>query len=275
MINSIFHKAKLNNGVEMPLLGLGVYLINEGKELQNAINWAFKAGYRHIDTARFYENERGVGLAVKNSSIPRNEIFIVTKLWNDSHQYDKALKAFDDSLNLLGLEYIDLYLIHWPGTNKRKEAWKALQKIYSEGRARSIGVSNYTIAHLEELLNESGLTPAVNQVEFSPFLYQKDLLEFCRKNEILLTAYSPLARGDKMENKTLNAVATKYKKTPAQIMIHWALELGIAAIPKSSSQKRIIENSQVFDFSLDQDDMNLLSSLNEDYRVTWDPSFIP
>lgn len=265
---------RLNNGVEMPIFGLGVFRAEAGKEAQKAVEHALQVGYRHIDTAWMYGNEKDVGKAIKESGIPREEIFVTTKLWNDHHGYDSALKAFDESLSNLDLEYIDLYLIHWPVPEKRDLSWKALENIYNEKKARAIGVSNYTINHLREVDRQALITPAVNQVEFSPFLYQKELHQYCRNNRIQLEAYSPLTRGRKFENPTLKEVAEKYSKTPAQILIRWVLQHDIVVIPKSANPKRIEENADVFDFEIEQKEMEKLDSLNEDFRVSWDPSGI-
>lgn len=270
-INSM---VRLNNGIEMPIFGLGVFRAEAGKETQKAVEHALEVGYRHIDTAWMYGNEKDVGKAIKESGISREEIFVTTKLWNDHHGYDAALKAFDESLNNLGIEYIDLYLIHWPVPEKRLLSWKALENIYNERRAKAIGISNYTKDHLRELDKESLITPTVNQVEFSPFLYQKELHEFCKNNNIQLEAYSPLTKGRKFENPTLKDIAKKYSKTPAQVLIRWVLQHDIVVIPKSANPKRIEENSNVFDFELDDGDMEKLDSLNEDLRVSWDPSGI-
>lgn len=270
-INSM---VRLNNGIEMPIFGLGVFRAEAGKETQKAVEHALEVGYRHIDTAWMYGNEKDVGKAIKESGISREEIFVTTKLWNDHHGYDAALKAFDESLNNLGIEYIDLYLIHWPVPEKRLLSWKALENIYNERRAKAIGISNYTTDHLRELDKESLITPTVNQIEFSPFLYQKELHEFCKNNNIQLEAYSPLTKGRKFENPTLKDIAKKYSKTPAQVLIRWVLQHDIVVIPKSANPKRIEENSNVFDFELDDGDMEKLDSLNEDLRVSWDPSGI-
>lgn len=265
-------KITLNNGVKIPVLGLGTFL-SEGKNVEKAISWALEAGYRHIDTAAFYDNEISVGKAVKNSNIPRDELFITTKLWNNSHGYNKALKAFEASLKRLNLEYIDLYLIHWPVPGKRVETWKALEKIYKEGEVKAIGVSNFSPFHLKEIIKESDVIPAVNQVEFTPFLYQKELLDFCKDNGIQLEAYSPLTRGTKLGNPKLAEIAAKYKKSSAQLLIRWGLQHGLVSIPKSSHKERIIENSQVFDFEISEDDMNKLNGIDEVFRITpWDPS---
>jgi diketogulonate reductase-like aldo/keto reductase len=266
---------KLNDGHEMPILGFGVYQIRSGESAAAAVRVALDAGYRHIDTAAFYGNEADVGRAVRESGIPRREIFVTTKLWNSDHGYDKALRAFDDSLARLGLEDVDLYLIHWPVQKKRNDTWKALERIHADGRARSIGVSNYVITHLEELLASSNTVPAVNQVEFSPFLYQKKLLDYCRSKGIVLSAYSPLTRGEKLDDPLLLKLAVKYGKSSAQILIRWCIEHGVTPLPKSETQARIRANSQVFDFGLDAADVAELDDLNRNLRIAWDPSDVP
>ncbi len=256
----------------MPYLGLGVYLAGPGAEAQNAIRYALEAGYRHIDTAKIYGNERDVGIALKKSGIPREEIFVTTKLWNSDHGYDETIRACQESLMTLGLSYVDLYLIHWPEEELRIETWKAMITLQEEGKCRAVGVSNYTIRHLEELLADSPVVPTVNQVEFSPFLYQKDLLDFCRTNEIQLEAYAPLTRRQRLNHSTITSIAAKYGKTAAQIMIRWSLQHDVVVIPKSVNQRRIYENADVFDFEISSEDMALLDSLNEDLRICWDPS---
>lgn len=274
MTLSINDTALLNNGRRIPLLGLGVYLSKQGSETQNAVKWALEAGYRHIDTAAFYNNEKDVGQAIRQSGINREEIFITTKLWNEDQGYDTALRAFDRSLSLLGVDYIDLYLIHWPVTMRRQESWRALETLLGQGRVRSIGVSNYTIRHLKELLQSTNTVPAVNQVEFSPFLYQEELLQYCRDNSIQLEAYSPLSRAARLNDEFLKQVAANYQKSPAQIMIRWALQHRIVVIPKSVHKERIIENADVYDFEISNGDMEKLNALNENYHVAWDPERI-
>ncbi len=262
--------AKLNNGVEMPWLGLGTWKL-AGKEAENAVMHALKAGYRHIDTASIYENEEAVGKAVKKSGISRKDIFLTTKLWNDDHK--NVEKAFEASLRRLGTEYIDLYLMHWPVEKVRNETWRRMEKLLGT-RCRAVGVSNFTIKHLEQLMQESEIVPAVNQVEFSAFLYEEELLKFCKSHKIQLEAYSPLTRGKKLDDLKLKAIAQKYGKTPAQILIHWVLQRGVVAIPKSSSEQRIEENADIFDFSLKESDMKALDSLSQGFRTCWDPSEI-
>ena len=272
MNKNINHKLKLNNGIEIPQLGLGVYLAKRGRECKKAITWALESGYRHIDTASSYGNEKDVGKAVRSSGISRTEIFITTKLWNSDHGYENAIKAFDTSLKTLKTEYIDLYLIHWPVKDKRKESWKALEKIYESGYCRSIGVSNYTIDHLKELFTYANIIPAVNQVEFSPYLYQKDLLDLCNKNNILLGAYAPLTRMKKFNDPKLQSIGKIYNKTPAQVLIRWAIEHNLIVTPKSTHKDRVLENANVFDFSLTESHMKILDNLNEDFRACWDPT---
>jgi diketogulonate reductase-like aldo/keto reductase len=265
---------KLNNNVQMPVLGLGVYQTPPGRVTQDAVKFALKVGYRHVDTARIYGNEADVGQAVHRSGITREDLFVTTKLWNSDQGYDSTLRACEASLKRLGLDYLDLYLIHFPVPETRKESWKAMKMLLGKGKCRAIGVSNFTIPHLEELLEEHEVTPAVNQVEFHPFLYQKELLEYCQRKGIHVEAYSPLARGERFKHPRITALATKYSKTPAQLMMRWGLQHGLVVIPKSTREERIRENSQVFDFEISADDMRSLDSLNEDLRLNWDPTEI-
>jgi len=270
-------KVKLNNGVEMPLLGLGTWEISEGETIIDAVRLAISNGYRHIDTARIYGNEKGVGkglkLSLEEQGINREDIFVTTKLWIDAFKYEKALKAFDRSLTKLGLEYVDLYLLHWPEPTYRQEAWKALESILKEGKTRSIGISNYYIHHLDELLSGADIIPAVNQVEFTPYLYLKELKEYCNDKGIALEAYSPLTRGKKLNDSKLLNIAKKYNKSSAQILIRWGLQHNVIQIPKSSNEEHIIENSKIFDFTISKDDMAILDKLNENFYVgMWNPT---
>ena len=274
MLRDINYKIKMNNGIEIPQFGLGVYLAKSGRECVNAVKWALESGYRHIDTARAYRNEKEVGKAVRKSGIKREDIFITTKLWNNDHGYETTLKAFDESLKTLNTDYIDLYLIHWPVKEKRKDSWKAFEKIYESGYCRSIGVSNYMINHLEELFSYANVIPVINQVEFSPYNYQKDLLDVCNKNNIILEAYSPLTRMKKLDDPTILPIAQKHNKTAAQVLIRWAIEHELVVIPKSARKERIIENANVFNFELDAADMEILNNLDEGFRVAWDPTKI-
>ncbi len=263
---------RMNNGVNIPRLGLGMFRSPKGRKSFSTVLYALHFGYRHVDTATLYNNEREVGEAVKESGIPRDQIFVTTKLWNNDHGYDKTLRAFEKSMKELNLDTIDLYLIHWPVSDKRKESWKALQKIYEEGRCRSIGVSNYMIPHLDELLSETDVVPVVNQVEFSPFLYQKSLLEYCRSKTILLEAYSPITKGKRLNDPDLMKIANKYGKTSTQILIRWGLQHDLVLLVKSNRVERIEENASVFDFEITAEDMRFLDSLDDNYRTSWDPT---
>jgi len=264
-------KAILNNGVEMPMLGLGVYDMH-GKETEQAVIESLHIGYRLIDTASMYGNETEVGNAIKKSGISRNEIFITTKVNNHDQGYETTLKAFDTSLRKLQTDYIDLYLVHWPIKSKRKDTWKALEKIYADGRVRAIGVANYLMPLLEELKTYATMAPAINQVEFSPYLFLEDLLNYCRKNKIQLQAYSPLIRGRKLNDPRLLQLAKKYNKTAAQIILRWDIQSGVSTIPKSSNRHRLKENFDVFDFELSASDMKLINSFNENLRIVGDPA---
>jgi len=266
---------QLNNGVSMPLLGLGVYLMRPGMETYHAVKTALEIGYRLVDTASFYRNEEDVGRAVRDSAVPREAVFITTKLWNDDHGYDTALRAFDASLKRLGLGYIDLYLIHFPVPNLRQGSWRALEKILDSGRARAIGVSNYTEGHLKELLRRSSVVPAVNQVEFSPFLYQHELLEFCRTQGIRLEAYAPLTAGRRLHDPRITGVARKHGRTNAQILLRWAVQHEVVVIPKATQADRIAENARIFDFELTSEEVLELDRLHDGFRSSWDPTSVP
>jgi diketogulonate reductase-like aldo/keto reductase len=265
-------RAMLNDGQRMPWLGLGVYRSAAGDTCLRAVRHALALGYRHIDTAAFYGNEEDVGRAVRESGIAREEVFVVTKLWNSDHGYAQAIKACGTSLGKLKLDYVDLYLIHWPEPGKRGDSWRALVELRRQGKCRSIGVSNYTIAHLEELLAGSDVVPAVNQVEFSPFLFQRRLLDFCRQRAIQLEAYCPLTRGAKLNDPTVRSIARRHGRTPAQVLLRWALQHEVVAIPKSAQPVRIEENAGIFDFTLDERDMGALDGLDAGYRACWDPT---
>lgn len=262
----------LNDGSAIPLFGFGTYQIANGGACYRAVRHALDVGYRHIDTAAFYDNEEDVGRAVRDSGIARNEIYVTTKLWNSDQGYDSALRAFEKSLKRLALDYVDLYLIHWPEPGRRGDSWRALEEIRRRGRCRSIGVSNYTIRHLEELLRESAVVPVNNQVEFSPFLYQKKLLDFCASKGITLTAYCPLTHGDKLHHRTIVEIGRTHRKTGAQVLLRWALQHGVIAIPKSARKERIDENAALYDFELDAAEMAKLDALDEGYRTSWDPT---
>lgn len=259
----------------MPMLGLGVYQSPPGATTRQAVLAAIEAGYRHIDTAALYGNEADVGAAVKACGLPREQLFVTTKLWNSDHGHKQALQACELSLRTLGLEQIDLYLIHWPVSGLRGASWQALEQLYAEGKVRAIGVSNYTVKHLKELLKSCQVKPMVNQVEFHPFLYQRELLAFCREQGIQLQAYSPLTRGERLGDPRVTALAARYGKTPAQILIKWCLQHGVVCLPKSIHTDRIRQNAEVFDFELGAADMALLDSCNEFLHTCWDPTNAP
>lgn len=271
MVNSLQDVTVLHNGVKMPWFGLGVYLSEEGQETINAVKEAIKAGYRSIDTAAFYKNEASVGKAIKEAGVPREELFITTKVWNTDQGYESTLAAFDESLKRLDLDYIDLYLIHWPVKEKYKETWKAMETLYKEGRVRAIGVCNFQIHHLEDLLSAAEIVPMVNQVECHPRLTQKELLHYCQEHHIQLEAWSPLGRGKMLDEPILKELAGKYHKSVAQIILRWDLQCGIVTIPKSVKKQRIIDNADIFDFELSEEDMNTIDSMNRNHRNGPDP----
>ena len=271
MISSIKDCTLLNNGLKMPWLGFGVFRISDGQEVEHAVGHALDAGYRSIDTAAVYRNERGVGKAIRESGISREEIFLTTKVWNGDQRERRTLAAFEESLERLGTEYVDLYLLHWPVKSCYQESWKVMEEIYHSGRAKSIGVSNFMIHHLEDLLSNSQVVPAVNQVEFHPFLVQPDLLKFCQEYQIQVEAWSPLMQGQIVNVASIQKIGEKYNKTPAQIVLRWNLLHKVVTIPKSVNPNRIVENSQIFDFELSQADMNALDALDEGKRIGPDP----
>jgi diketogulonate reductase-like aldo/keto reductase len=266
-IGNINGTTTLHNGVTMPVLGLGVYKAKEGREVIESVHHALDAGYRHIDTASFYENESGVGEAIKSSKIPREEIFVTTKVWNDDQGFKETLKAFDKSLEKLGLDFIDLYLIHWPVPGKYVETWKALEKLYSEGKVKAIGVSNFLEHQLKDILNDCNIKPMVLQNEFHPRLVQQSLLDFCKRNQIQYEAWSPLMRGEVFKNPLLKELAKKYGKTVAQLVIRWDLQKGVVTIPKSVHRDRIFENADVFDFGISEEDMRQIDALDREERT--------
>lgn len=261
----------LNNGVAIPLFGLGT-LHGHGQELAQAMKVAFELGYRHVDTAKAYGNEVDVGEAIRASGLPREEVFVTTKLWNTDHGYDEALAAIDESLQRLGLAYVDLYLVHWPVSGQRPATWRAMEALYRAGKARAIGVSNYTERHLTELLATADIVPAVNQIEFTPYLYQQGLKRFCESRGIRIEAWSPLTRGERFDDLRLRAIAATYGKTPAQILLRWGLQHNVIEIPKSSSPSHLAENAAIFDFAISEADMMALDGLDEGLRTGgWDP----
>ena len=272
---SIDTRVSLSDGNSMPLLGLGTWAAQPGGETRDAVAFALETGYRHIDTAKMYGNEQDVGEAVRQSSIPRQEIFVTTKLWDSDQGYQSANNAFDRSMDQLGLEYIDLYLIHWPVEKLRNDSWRALNEIKESGRTRSIGVSNFSHKHLQELYSYSDIRPVVNQIELSPFLQQPLIASFCRSENIQLTGYCPLAKGRRFDEPVLADIAEQHSKSPAQVMIRWALQNRQAVIPKSSNPKRIVQNADIFDFQIGVDEMVRLDGLDDDSRYCPDPLSMP
>lgn len=270
MTQHLADTAKLHNGVQIPWLGLGVWKTKEGEEVEHAVTSAIAAGYRSIDTAAVYGNEEGVGKAIKQSGVARDQLFITTKVWNADQGYESTLRAFETSRQKLGLEYIDLYLVHWPVKGKYKETWKALEKLYKDGHVRAIGVSNHQVHHLEDLMADCEVKPMLNQVEYHPLLTQRELHGFCKDNQIQLEAWSPLMQGN-LDNPTLVELGQKYGKSPAQIILRWDLQNGVVTIPKSVNEKRIKENADVFDFQLSPEDVEKINSLNQNKRFGPDP----
>ena len=256
----------LNNDREMPLLGLGVYKLPDDVQAEAAITSAISAGYRMIDTASVYKNEESVGRAIARCGVPRKDLFITSKIWNTAQRLGDVDGAFYRSLERLKLDYLDLYLIHWPVPGCYLNTWQEMEGILESGRARAIGVSNFEIRHLEELRKVSGIVPAVNQIECHPLCYPKELIEYCQENGIQVQAYAPLARGAYLDNDILCVLGTKYAHTPAQVGLRWAVQKGISVIPKSVNPERIASNSRIFDFTIDQEDMDLLDTLNQNFH---------
>lgn len=264
---------KLHDGVEIPVIGFGTWQVEAGEEAVKSVECAIKAGYPSIDTAAGYENEQSVGQAIKNMGVDRKDLFITTKLFNDCHGYDKTMAAFDKSMKNLDMEYLDLYLIHWPGKDKYVDTWKAFIELQKQGRIRTIGVSNFYDVHIEKLIAETGVKPTVNQVETHPYLFQPQAVDYCRKNDILLEAWSPLMSGkEALTDPVIVEVAKKYNKSAAQTILRWHIQNGFRVIPKSVTPKRIEENIQVFDFELADDDMKKIDALQaKNVRTGPDP----
>ncbi|MGP1909905.1 aldo/keto reductase [Metabacillus sp. JX24] len=271
MAKNLQDTTALHNGVKMPWFGLGVFKVEDGNEVVNSVKWAIEAGYKSIDTAAIYGNEEGVGQAIKESGVAREELFVTTKVWNADQGYDSTLKAFDESMKKLGLEYLDLYLVHWPVKGKYKETWKALETLYKEGRVKAIGVSNFQVHHLKDVMEDAEIVPMVNQVEYHPRLTQKELHAFCKENSIQLEAWSPLMQGKLLDDETLTEIAEKHGKSVAQVILRWDLQNGVITIPKSVKEHRIYDNAAIFDFELTQEEMERIDGLNRDERVGPDP----
>ncbi|CAJ1032313.1 putative prostaglandin f synthase [Leishmania braziliensis MHOM/BR/75/M2904] len=267
----------LSNGVQVPQLGIGTWEAKDGSEVVQNIKWAVSAGYRHIDTAHFYRNEKGVGQGISECGVPRSDIFVTTKLWNYDHGYDNALAAFEQSRQALGVEYVDLYLIHWPGPNRSYiSTWRAFEKLYEMKKVRAIGVSNFEPHHLDDLLANCKVPPMVNQVEMHPHFQQKALRAYCAEKNIALTAWRPLGKGALLTEPKLAELAEKHKKSAAQVIIRWFVQLGVIVIPKSSHEEHIRQNFDVFDFELSQEDMQALESMDKNSRIGFNPeSFFP
>lgn len=262
----------LNNGVTIPQIGFGVFQVPE-EDTAAVVGRAINAGYRSIDTAAAYQNETGVGQALRETEVPREELFVTTKLWNSDQGYDSAMRAFDASIGKLGLDYVDLYLIHWPLPQRDRyvDTWRAFEKLYADGRVRAIGVSNFQVAQLRRLFDETSVVPAVNQVELHPGLQQQELRAFHAEHGIATEAWSPLARGGTLADPAITGLASKYGKSPAQIVLRWHVELGTIVIPKSVTPSRTRENIDVLDFELAEDDLALIGELDKGARMGPDP----
>ncbi len=271
MITNIKDCTVLHNGVKMPWLGLGVYKVEDGKEVINSVRSAIETGYRSIDTAALYQNEEGVGQGIKDSGIKREELFITTKVWNDRQGFESTLQAFEESRKKLDLDYLDLFLIHWPVKGKYLETWRALEKLYKDGYVRAIGVSNFQVHHLQDIIANFEIKPMVNQVEFHPRLTQREVLSFCHENKIQLEAWAPLMRGRLMDHPTIVKLAEKYGKKPSQIILRWDLDSEVVTIPKSVHAERIKENADIFNFQLEESDIEEINALNENERTGPDP----
>ena len=262
----------LRDGTAIPQIGLGVWKAARGKSTRDAVAAALRLGYRHVDTAQAYGNEHEVGEAIRSSGLKREEVFVTTKLWNSDQGYDSARRAFDASLTRLGFDYVDLYLLHWPVAGKRLDSWRALEKLHAEGRARAIGVSNFLVPHLEELLAHASLPPSVNQIEVHPFLQQRETREFCEAQRIVVEAYSPLTHGMRLDHPVVEDVARRVGRSVAQVLLRWGLQQGLVVLPKSTKPARIAENGALFDFTLDERAMKELDALEEGLVTGWDPA---
>lgn len=265
----------LNNGLKIPTVGLGLWQVKDQETFVDAFDAAYKAGYRLFDSAQFYRNEQYIKVSIQKLKLKREDLFITSKIAVNNFGYNKTKKSFDQTLDNIGSSYIDLMLLHFPVSILRKKSWMALEEYYESKKARSIGVSNYTIRHLEELKKYSKITPVINQVELHVFLQQPDLIKYCEDHNIKIEAYSPLAHGLPFDNQDIIKIAKKYNKSYAQIMLKFLLQLGLIIIPKSVTESRIIENINIFDFEIDAKDMNQLKKLNKDLRTCWNPTMVP
>lgn len=274
MITSLQDTIKLNNGVEMPAMGLGVFQV-ENDTTAEIVKNAIELGYRSIDTAAIYGNEAGVGegikLALASTGLNREDLFITSKVWNAGLNYEETVSAYEESLEKLGLDYLDLYLIHWPGQNKFAESWTALEDLYQEGKIRAIGVCNFNISHLQDLLKTARVTPVINQVEFHPRLQQRSLRAFCKEHNIQLEAWAPLMQGGLLEDTTIAKIAEKYGKSNSQVILRWDIQNEVITIPKSVRKERMAQNADIFDFSLTDEEMQIINAMNLDKRVGPDP----
>lgn len=275
MIKHLQDTVTLHNGVAMPGLRLGVFKVEEGPTVVQAVKAAIANGYRSIDTAAIYGNEQTVGQGIREAlaenGLSREDIFVTSKVWNSDLGYEATLAAYETSLQKLGLEYLDLYLIHWPVKGKYKDAWRALEHLYEAGKVKAIGVSNFQIHHLQDVMTDAKIKPMINQVELHPSLTQKELLSFTREHGIQLEAWSPLMQGELLDNEVLKEIGAKYGKSVAQVILRWDVQHGIVTIPKSIKEHRIIENASIFDFELSPEEMEQIDALNEDRRVGPDP----
>jgi len=266
---------KLNTGAKIPQIGFGLWRNENKKECIDSVHFALKAGYTHFDDAQVYDNEEFLGEALSEADVKREELFITTKIWIKNFGSKRTPKSFETSLEKLQMEYVDLLLLHFPVSLLRGKAWKALEEIHTVGQAKAIGVSNYTVRHLEELLADCKIKPAVNQVEMSVVLQQPELVDYCKANSIIVQAYTPLAEGHFFDDPTLKAIAKKHGKSVPQIMLRWCIDYGVVALTKSTHEKRIKDNIDIFDFKLDEDDMKKLKGLDQDHRTNWDPTNVP
>jgi 2,5-diketo-D-gluconate reductase A len=260
----------LNSGTSIPQVGLGVWQTPR-EVTREVVATALRLGYRHVDTARIYGNERDVGLGLRDSGVAREQVFITTKLWNDDQGFDSALRAFDASLGRLGLDYVDLYLLHWPVAGRRLDSWRALERLHAEKRARAIGISNFMPPHIDELLTRAQVVPSVNQIEVSPFLQHRETRALCARHGIVVEAYSPLTHGRRLGHSAVKAVATRVARSPAQVLLRWAIQHGMVVLPKSTREARIRENAAIFDFTLDAAAMAALDACEEGFATGWDP----